>query len=219
MMFLRLLKQCEIHHSTQPVDNGPNGLQFNFAYTSPNDSVPYGTISLKFYPSTFRLLVQGTSYLLYVVEFMPLTYNQAHVELESGTSKWCMLARNKGVGRNRASRAASTSGSRVSSSRSTSYSLGSSFRSDWGLPGGLVGEHRSTLPIACHEEAAPSSSCDVIGPMEPNDRFEASSLGSSCDDMVTSAATSVATDSPVTLEAPVTRSQSLRFQAYSKLMP
>ena len=64
--FLPLLKQCKIRHSKKPVDNGPNGLQFKFAYTIPNDIVPYGTISLKFYPSTSRLLVQGTSYLLWV---------------------------------------------------------------------------------------------------------------------------------------------------------
>ena len=209
IMFLPLLKQCEIHHSTKPVDNGPNGLQFKFAYTSPNDIVPYGTISLTFYPSTSRLLVQGTSYLLWVEEYRPLIYNQAHVELESDTSKWYMLARKQGVGRNRASRAASTSSSRGSSSRSASTSLGSSSRSARGLPGGLVGEHGSTPSIACHEETAPSSSCDVIVPMEHNDNhLESSSQGSSCDDMATSGATGVATDSPAALEAPVTRSQS-----------
>ena len=45
--------------------------------------------------------------------------------------------------------------------------------------------------------------------MEHNDHhLESSSQGSSCDDMATSGATGVATDSPATLEAPVTRSQS-----------
>ena len=59
------------------------------------------------------------------------------------------------------------------------------------------------------EGAAPSSSCDVIVPMEHNDHhLEASSQGSNCDDMAISGATGVATDSPATLEAPVTRSQS-----------
>ena len=151
IMFLPLLKQCEIHHSTKPVDNGPNGLQFKFAYTSPNVIVPYGTISLTFYPSASRLLVQGTSYLLWVEEYRPLIYNQAHVELESDTSKRYMLARKQGVGRNRAS----TSSSRGSSSRSTGNSLGSSSRSARGLLGGLVGEHGSTSSIDCHEETAP----------------------------------------------------------------
>ena len=72
-----------------------------------------------------------------------------------------------------------------------------------------MGEHGSTSSTDCHEEAAHSSSCYAIVPMEHNDHhLEASSQGSSCDDMTTSVATSVATDSPVTLEAPVTRSQS-----------
>ena len=223
IMFLPLLKQCEIHHSIKPVDNGPNWLHFKFAYTSPNDIVSYGIISLTFYPSTTRLLVQGTSYLLWMEEYRPLIYNQAHVELESDTSKWYMLARKQGAGRNRASRAASTSSSWASSSRSASNSLGSSSRSARGLPGGLVGEHDRTSSIECHEETDPSSSCNVIVPMEHNDHhLESSSQGSSCDDMATSCATGVATDSPAILEAPVTRSQSwpdTSVQSYLKLIP
>ena len=62
IMFLAFLEECENYYGISPVNRGHSGLQFRFDYTSPCDSEIYGTISLTFYPSTSRLLVQGTSY-------------------------------------------------------------------------------------------------------------------------------------------------------------
>ena len=104
LMFLIMLKVCEAHHGVSPIDRGVNGQQFRFPYSSPGDSEHYGSISLTFYPTTSRLLVQGSSYLLWVDEHLPLICAQAeHMYMENASS-WTALARRRGIGLKRESR-------------------------------------------------------------------------------------------------------------------
>ena len=98
LMFLIMPKVCETHHGVSPIDRGVNGQQFRFPYSSPGDSEHYGSISLTFYPTTSRLLVQGYSYLLWVDEHLPLNCAQAeHMYMENASS-WTALARRRGIG-------------------------------------------------------------------------------------------------------------------------
>ena len=77
IIFLVFMEECELHHNVRPVDRGSNGIQFRFDYTSPDDAENYGILSLTFYATTSRLLVQGTSYLRWVDEHLPLIYKRA----------------------------------------------------------------------------------------------------------------------------------------------
>ena len=54
-----------------------NSQQLRFSYTSPGESEHYGSISLTFYPTTSRLLVQGLSYILWVDEHLPAISKRA----------------------------------------------------------------------------------------------------------------------------------------------
>ena len=60
IMFLVILSECETCHDVIPIDWGLNGQHLGFPNTSPGDSEHYGSISLTFYPTTSRLLVQGS---------------------------------------------------------------------------------------------------------------------------------------------------------------
>ena len=98
MMFLIFLDQCEKHHGISPVDRGNSGLQLQFPYTSPHDDEKFGSLSLTFYPTTSRLLVQGTSYLLWVDEHMPIIYRDVEVRYLADISSWRGLALRRGIG-------------------------------------------------------------------------------------------------------------------------
>ena len=76
LMFLVILTECETYHCATPVDHGANGLQLCFPYKSPDDDTEcYSTISLTFYPTTSHLLVQGSSYLLWIEEHLPIIWS------------------------------------------------------------------------------------------------------------------------------------------------
>ena len=105
IMFLAFVDECQKHYCVNPVDRGHNGLQFRFEYTSPDDATEhYGTISLTFYGSTSRLLVQGTSYLLWINEHLPIIYTKAEWAYEEDIGKWHSLARRRGIGVKRVTR-------------------------------------------------------------------------------------------------------------------
>ena len=103
-MFLVILSECETYHDVSPIDRGLNGQQLRFPYTSPRDSEHYGSISLTFYPTTSRLLVQGSSYLLWVDEHLPVICEQAEHRYLQSASTWTALARRWGIGLKREGR-------------------------------------------------------------------------------------------------------------------
>ena len=99
IMFLAFLEECQQHHCVSPVDRGHNGIQLRFEYASPDDANEhFGTISLTFYATTSRLLVQGTSYLLWIDEHLPIIYKKAEQTYEENIGKWRSLARRRGIG-------------------------------------------------------------------------------------------------------------------------
>ena len=104
IMFLAFVEQCEHHYDIAPIDRGHHGLQFRFDYRSPNEDEHYGSISLTFYPSTARLHVQGSSYLLWVEEHLPSIYANTETRFSSQISKWAYLSRQRGIGWKRESR-------------------------------------------------------------------------------------------------------------------
>ena len=69
MMFLAFLEECIKHHGAIPIENGQHGLQFIFAYISPNENEYYGILSLTFYLTISRLVTTG--YLVYPVGITP----------------------------------------------------------------------------------------------------------------------------------------------------
>ena len=92
------MEECELHHNVRPVDRGSNGIQLRFDYTSPDDAENFGTLSLTFYATTSRLLVQGTSYLLWVDEHLPLIYKRAESRYTEDLGTWRSLTRRRGIG-------------------------------------------------------------------------------------------------------------------------
>ena len=98
IMFLVILSECESHHDVSPIDRGINGQQLRFPYTSPGESEHYGSISLTFYPTTSRLLVQGSSYLLWVDEHLPTICKQAELKYMQHASTWTASSRRRGIG-------------------------------------------------------------------------------------------------------------------------
>ena len=98
MLILVILEECEKHHGVTPIDRGHCGLQFRFLYTSPNDEEQYGSLSLTFYATTSRLLVQGTSYLLWVEEHLPIIFNEAESRYTTDFGHWRTLALRRGIG-------------------------------------------------------------------------------------------------------------------------
>ena len=99
LMFLVILTECETYDGATPVDHGPNGLQPRFPYKSPDDDTEcYGTIYLTFYPTTSRLLVQGSSYLLWIEEHLPIIYDRADRIYMDNVGHWSAMARRRGIG-------------------------------------------------------------------------------------------------------------------------
>ena len=99
IMFLAFLEECQQLQCVSPVDRGHNGIQLRFEYASPDDANEhFGAISLTFYATTSRLLVQGTSYLLWIDEHLPIIYKKAEQTYEENIGKWRSLARRRGIG-------------------------------------------------------------------------------------------------------------------------
>ena len=99
-MFLPVFEKCVECHLVTPIKRGSNGDQLKFMYSSPKDTDTYGSISLTFYPSTSRLLVQGSSYLLWVVEYLPHTYLLASNVYTSDPDLWRSKALEQNIGTN-----------------------------------------------------------------------------------------------------------------------
>ena len=104
IMFLVFMEECEFYHNVRPIDRGPNGIQYRFDYTSPDDAENYGSLSLTFYATTSRLLVQGTSYLLWVDEHLPAIYKRAESRYTEDLGTWRSLTRRRGIGLRRNAR-------------------------------------------------------------------------------------------------------------------
>ena len=98
VMLLAFIEVCERHHDVKPIDRGQHGIQYRFSYTSPSDRDYYGTLSLTFFSTTSRLLVQGSSYLLWVEEHLPLIQQQAHARCIEDMGTWRATARGHGIG-------------------------------------------------------------------------------------------------------------------------
>ena len=101
-LFLVLYAECLTHHGADPIDHGQNGTQLYFLYSSPGDVEYYGSISLTFYPTTSRLLVQGSSYLLWVTEHLPVLQKRAEETYATDTEKWQSLSEKRAIGRKKA---------------------------------------------------------------------------------------------------------------------
>ena len=104
MLFIAFLDECEKHHGITPIGRGHSGLQLRIPYTSPSEEEQYGSLSLTFYPTTSRLMVQGTSYLLWVEEHLPVIYGNAETRYLADISSWRSLALHRGIGIKRDSR-------------------------------------------------------------------------------------------------------------------
>ena len=88
-MFLAFFEECPQHHCVSLVDRGHNGIQLRVEYASPDNATEhFGTISLTFYANTSCLLVQGTSYLLWINEHLPIIYKKAEQTYEENMGKW-----------------------------------------------------------------------------------------------------------------------------------
>ena len=98
LMFLAFLEECQNYHGVVPIDRGHHGLQLRFDYTSLDDDELYGTLSLTFYLTTSRLLVQGSSYLLWIEEHLPIIYNETEHRYMQNASLWSASTRRRGIG-------------------------------------------------------------------------------------------------------------------------
>ena len=98
IMFLVLLEQCKSSYDCEPIDRGHQGIQIRCQYHSPDDSSAYGSLSLTFYGSTSRLLVQGSSYILWYEEHLPGIYSKAQDVLTGDLGKWSKMAKKLGIG-------------------------------------------------------------------------------------------------------------------------
>ena len=101
MMFLVFVDVCQRHHGVIPIDRGQHGLQFRFPYISPNEKEHYGTLSFNFYPYTSRLLVQGSSYMLWVEEHLPIVYKAVEGKYLADIPTWCAQSLRRGIGMRR----------------------------------------------------------------------------------------------------------------------
>ena len=97
-MFLVFVDECQRHHGVIPIDRGQHGLQFRFPYISPNEKEHYGTLSLTFYPTTSRLLVQGSSYMLWVEEHLPIVYKAVEGKYLADIPTWRAQSLRRGIG-------------------------------------------------------------------------------------------------------------------------
>ena len=77
---------CTAFYSTKPTNKGVNGRQIKSVYE--NDDGSFGTISLKFYPTTFRVLVQGNSSGLRSIQHMPVFRQQVEQAYSSDSHTW-----------------------------------------------------------------------------------------------------------------------------------
>ena len=98
MMFLVFVDKCQRHHGVVPIDRGQHGLQLRFPYNSPNEKEHYGTLSLTFYLTTSRLLVQGSSYMLWVEEHLPIVYKAVEGKYLADIPTWRAQSLQRGIG-------------------------------------------------------------------------------------------------------------------------
>ena len=81
VMFLYVIEECKAYHRVSPNVRGQHSLQLNFAYTSPDDSETYGSISVMFYLTTAWLLMLGSFYVLWIDGYIPAIYARAEHNL------------------------------------------------------------------------------------------------------------------------------------------
>ncbi|KAI8496764.1 hypothetical protein Bbelb_254190 [Branchiostoma belcheri] len=66
------LTTCEDLYDTKATDGGKNGHQIKTTYSDAKSSDPVGTVSIKVYETTQKMLIQGSAYLLWFSEVFPL---------------------------------------------------------------------------------------------------------------------------------------------------
>ena len=87
--FTDIVSLAKKHYCVNLFDRGHNGLQFRFECTNPDDATEhYGMLSLTFYVFTSRLLVQGTSFLLWIDKHLPIIYTKAEQVYDKDICKW-----------------------------------------------------------------------------------------------------------------------------------
>ncbi|XP_019624384.1 PREDICTED: uncharacterized protein LOC109470047 [Branchiostoma belcheri] len=69
------LTTCEKHYDTQAMDGGKNGQQIKTSFLDTKSRQVLGSVSIKFYESTHKLLIQGSAYLLWLAEVYPELMN------------------------------------------------------------------------------------------------------------------------------------------------
>ena len=77
-----------------------NGLQLKFAFMGEDDT-PCGSVSLTFYKTTARVLVQGSSYLLWHSEHMGILTLLVDTEFQKKQQYWLKMAQEQRIGENR----------------------------------------------------------------------------------------------------------------------
>ena len=101
-MFLVIYDSCRRSYTdVSPCDRKEHGVQMLFQYSSPNESGILGSVSLTFYASTATLHVQGSSYILWTQEHLPLILANADEAYRLHPSSWDALTLDQKVGANR----------------------------------------------------------------------------------------------------------------------
>ncbi|KAI8520379.1 hypothetical protein Bbelb_001330 [Branchiostoma belcheri] len=66
------LESCQEHHDTPATNGGKNGYQIKTSFVDVKTGLAFGTVSVKVYESTQKLLIQGSAYLLWFSEVFPV---------------------------------------------------------------------------------------------------------------------------------------------------
>ncbi|KAI8509824.1 hypothetical protein Bbelb_122520 [Branchiostoma belcheri] len=66
------LESCQEHHDTLATNGGKNGYQIKTSFVDVKTGLAFGTVSVKVYESTQKLLIQGSAYLLWFSEVFPV---------------------------------------------------------------------------------------------------------------------------------------------------
>jgi len=65
------LDSCEEYYGTQAVNDGDQGYQIKTSHVDPKTGLSVGSVSIKIYETTQKMLIQGSAYLLWYSEVFP----------------------------------------------------------------------------------------------------------------------------------------------------
>ncbi|XP_066273382.1 uncharacterized protein [Branchiostoma lanceolatum] len=66
------LELCQEHHDTQAIDGGKNGKHVKTTFVDVKTGQSFGTVTIKVFESTNKLLIQGSAYQLWFSEVFPI---------------------------------------------------------------------------------------------------------------------------------------------------